>query len=97
MGNALGIAQFGATAATAKPWKGLGPRVLEIVESHDGNAYRAVYTVRFEKALYVLHAFPEEVAIRHPDCEEGRRSRRRTFEDGAERLRGATWQDEALN
>ena len=57
MGNALGIAQFGGTAPTAKPWKGLGPGVLEIVESHDGNAYRAVYTVRFEKAIYVLHAF----------------------------------------
>ena len=48
MGNALGIAQFGGTAPTAKPWKGLGPGVLEIVESHDGNAYRAVYTVRFD-------------------------------------------------
>jgi phage-related protein len=33
---------------------------LEIVESHDGNAYRAVYTVRFEKALYVLHAFQKK-------------------------------------
>jgi phage-related protein len=38
MGNALGIAQFGGTAPTAKPWKGLGPGVLEVVESHDGNA-----------------------------------------------------------
>ena len=37
-----GIAQFGGTAPTAKPWKGLGPGVLEIVDSHDGNAYRAV-------------------------------------------------------
>ena len=60
MGNALGIAQFGGTAPTAKPWKGLGPGVLEIVESHDGNAYRAVCTVRFEKALYVLHAFQKK-------------------------------------
>jgi phage-related protein/predicted XRE-type DNA-binding protein len=60
MGNALGIAQFGGTAPTAKPWKGLGPGVLEIVESHDGNAYRAVYTVRFEKAVYVLHAFQKK-------------------------------------
>jgi phage-related protein len=60
MGNALGIAQFGGTAPTAKPWKGLGPGVLEIVESHEGNAYRAVYTVRFEKALYVLHAFQQK-------------------------------------
>ncbi len=31
MGNALGLAQFGGTAPTAKPWKGLGPGVLEIV------------------------------------------------------------------
>jgi len=60
MGNALGIAQFGGTAPTAKPWKGLGPGVLEVVESHDGNAYRAVYTVRFEKAVYVLHAFQKK-------------------------------------
>ena len=30
MGNALGIAQFGGTAPTAKSWKGLGPRVLEV-------------------------------------------------------------------
>ena len=60
MGNALGIAQFGGTAPTAKPWKGLGPGVLEIVESHSGNAYRAVYTVRFEKAVYVLHTFQKK-------------------------------------
>jgi phage-related protein len=59
-GNALGIAQFGGTAPTTKPWKGIGPGVLEVVESHDGNAYRAVYTVRFEKAVYVLHAFQKK-------------------------------------
>ena len=34
--------------------------MLEIVQSRDGNAYRAVYTVRFEKALYVLHAFQKK-------------------------------------
>jgi phage-related protein len=60
MGNALGIAQFGGTAPAAKPWKGLGSGVLEIVESHDGNAFRAVYTVRFAKAVYVLHAFQKK-------------------------------------
>ena len=60
MGNALGIAQFGGTAPNAKPWKGLGPGVLEIVEAHDGNAYRAVYTVRCERAVYVLHAFQKK-------------------------------------
>jgi len=60
MGNALGIAQFGGTSPTAKPWKGLGPGVMEIVESHEGNAYRAVYTVRFPEAVYVLHAFQKK-------------------------------------
>ena len=50
----------GALSVTAKAWKGLGSGVLEIVESHDGNAYRAVYTVRFEKAIYVLHAFQKK-------------------------------------
>jgi Phage derived protein Gp49-like (DUF891) len=43
-----------------KAWKGLGPGVLEVVESHEENAFRAVYTVRFEKAIYVLHAFQKK-------------------------------------
>ena len=60
MGNALGVAQFGGTAPGVKTWKGLGPGVLELVESHAGNAYRAVYTVRFSKAVYVLHAFQKK-------------------------------------
>ena len=57
MGNALGIAQFGGTAPTVKRLKGLGPGVLEVVESHEGNAFRAVYTVRFEKAIDVSTRF----------------------------------------
>jgi phage-related protein len=60
MGNALGIAQFGGTHPAAKPWKGDGPGVLEIVESFDGNAYRAIYTVRFRNCVYVLHAFQKK-------------------------------------
>ena len=60
MGNALGVAQFGGVAPSAKPWKGLGPGVLELVESNEGNAYRAVYTVRFPEAVYVLHAFQKK-------------------------------------
>lgn len=60
IGNALGIAQFGGTAPPAKPWKGLGSGVLEVVESHDGNACRAVYTIRFDKVVHVLHAFQKK-------------------------------------
>jgi phage-related protein len=60
MGYALGVAQFGAKHPQAKPWKGEGKGVFEIVESHDGNAFRAIYTVRFEGAIYVLHAFQKK-------------------------------------
>jgi phage-related protein len=75
------IAQFGGTAPTAKPWKGLGPGVLEVVESHDGNAYRAVYTVRFEK-VYVLHAFQKK-------SPSGIRPAKRDVDLVAERLKTA--------
>jgi phage-related protein len=46
--------------APERPGRCHGPGVLEVVESHNGNAYRAVYTVRFEKAVYVLHAFQKK-------------------------------------
>ncbi len=60
MGNALGLAQFGGKHPHAKPWKGEGAGVLEIVEAHAGNAYRAIYTVRFPEMVYVLHAFQKK-------------------------------------
>jgi phage-related protein len=47
MGYALGLAQLGGKHSRAKPWKGEGPGVFEIVENHDGDTYRALYTVRF--------------------------------------------------
>lgn len=47
-------------AFSKRDFLGFPAAVKEIVESHDGNAYRAVYTVRFEKALYVLHAFQKK-------------------------------------
>ncbi|NYT25477.1 type II toxin-antitoxin system RelE/ParE family toxin [Alcaligenaceae bacterium] len=60
MGYALGLAQLGAKHPHAKPWKGEGPGVFEVVEEHIGDTYRAVYTVRFEGAVYVLHAFQKK-------------------------------------
>jgi phage-related protein len=60
MGYALGLAQLGGKHPHAKPWKGEGPGVFEIVENHDGDTYRALYTVRFEGAVYVLHAFQKK-------------------------------------
>jgi len=60
IGTALSVAQFGGMHPAAKPWKGSGPGVLEVVENFDGNTYRAVYTVRFQGAVYVLHAFQKK-------------------------------------
>lgn len=60
MGFALGLAQLGAKHPGAKPWKGEGPGVLEVVEDHRGDTYRAVYTVRFAGGVYVLHAFQKK-------------------------------------
>jgi phage-related protein len=60
MGYALGVAQLGGKHPKAKPWKGQGPGVFELVENHDGNTYRAIYTVRFAEVVYVLHAFQKK-------------------------------------
>ena len=61
VGFALYQAQLGRKHVSAKPLRGFkGAGVLEIVESHVGNAYRTVYTVRFRLAIYVLHAFQKK-------------------------------------
>ena len=60
MGNALGLAQFGGKHPSAKPWKGQGSGVFEVVEDYDGDTYRAIYTVRFKEVVYVLHAFQKK-------------------------------------
>lgn len=60
IGYALGVVQLGGHPPSAKPWQGLGPGVFEIVESDRAGTYRAVYAVRFEKAIYVLHVFQKK-------------------------------------
>ena len=60
LGYALSVVQFGGYPPSAKPWKGLGAGVHEIVEDDEAGTYRAVYTVRFRKAVYVLHAFQKK-------------------------------------
>lgn len=60
-GFALHMAQHGGKHPQAKPLKGFGSAgVLEIVEDDDGSTYRAVYTVRFGNAVYVLHCFQKK-------------------------------------
>ncbi len=60
VGYALSAAQYGGKHLDAKPWKGDGAGVFEVVEDHRGDTFRAVYTVRFEEAVYVLHAFQKK-------------------------------------
>jgi phage-related protein len=61
IGHALFAAQEGKTDPAAKPLRGFGgASVVEIVASHHGNAFRAIYTVRFQDVIYVLHAFQKK-------------------------------------
>jgi phage-related protein len=61
IGFALRQAQLGGKHRDAKVLKGFGGAgVLEIVDDHDGDAYRAVYTVKFAGAVYVLHTFQKK-------------------------------------
>ncbi len=60
LGFALYQAQAGLKHRDAKPLKGLGSGVLEVVSRHDRDTYRAVYTVRFKAAVYVVHAFQKK-------------------------------------
>src|SRR6202047_1335263 len=82
IGTALSVAQFGGKHPSAKPWRGEGPGVFEVVEDHRADTYRAVYTVRFERAVYVLHAFQKK-------SPSGIKTARRDVDLVAERLKTA--------
>jgi len=72
IGYALYEAQKGNKHPSAKPLHGFGgASVLDIVEDHDGDTYRAVYTVRLAGRVYVLHAFQKKskTGIKTPKAE----------------------------
>lgn len=61
IGTALHEAQLGGRHDHAKPLSGFGgASVLEVMDDYDGDTYRAVYTVRFKAAVYVLHVFQKK-------------------------------------
>lgn len=61
VGYALYLAQVGDKHPHTKPLKGFGGAgVLEVVAQDDGNTYRAMYTVKFKDAVYVLHVFQKK-------------------------------------
>lgn len=71
LGFALFIVQLGGTPELAKPWKGNGSGVYELVGDYRGDTFRAVYTVRMGDAVHVLHAFQKKsksgIATPRPD------------------------------
>ncbi len=73
LGVALFVVQSGGMPASAKPWKGLGSGVYELVDDYLGDTFRAVYTVRIGDAVHVLHAFQKKsrsgIATPRPDVQ----------------------------
>lgn len=73
-GHALDFAQRGDKHDAAKALKGFsGAGVLEIVEDDRGGTYRAVYTIKFKEAVFVLHVFQKKskhgIATPKPDMD----------------------------
>ncbi len=89
LGFQLYLAQTGQHPSSAKPLKGLGSGTVELVDDFDGDAYRAVYTVRFGDVVYVLHAFKKKskrgVKTPQPDIDLVKRRLRDAERDYAER------------
>ncbi len=83
MGYALFVAQQGGKHRDSKPLNGFGGAgVVEVVKDHRGDTFRAVYTVRFAGAVYVLHAFQKK-------SKTGRETTQRDMELIQQRLREA--------
>lgn len=61
IGFALYLAQAGEKHEGAKPLHGFGGAgVLEVIANHEGDTYRAVYTVRLAHWVYILHSFQKK-------------------------------------
>jgi phage-related protein len=83
IGYALYVAQRGGRHRDAKALSGFGGAgVVEVIKDHRGDAFRAVYTVRYAGAVYVLHAFQKK-------SKTGREMPRRDMEAIRQRLREA--------
>jgi phage-related protein len=83
MGFALYIAQRGGKHQDAKVLSGFGGAgVIEVIKDHRGDTFRAVYSVKYLEAVYVLHAFQKK-------SKSGRQTPRRDIELIKQRLREA--------
>ena len=58
--DALMMALMGKTHVDAKPFKYHGSGVFEVVGDYEGNAYREIYTARYEEVIFVIHVFQKK-------------------------------------
>ena len=58
--DALAVAAEGGMSARAKPFKGVEGGVFEIAARHRGDAFRAIYAVKIDVDLWVIHAFQKK-------------------------------------
>jgi phage-related protein len=65
MFDALTIAAEGALSGKAKPFKGIDGGIFEIALRHRGDAFRAIYAVKIDIDIWVIHAFQKKVGFRH--------------------------------
>jgi len=91
VGFELYLVQTGQHPPSAKPLKGLRSGTIELIDDFEGDTYRAVYTVRFHDAVYVLHAFKKKSKrgreTPRPDVELIKRRLRDAEFDHAERFK----------
>jgi len=60
-GYALSLAQSGLRHSSTTILQGFGGSgVIEIIENNQGGTYRAVYTVKYVQAIFVLHCFQKK-------------------------------------
>jgi phage-related protein len=84
IGFALYQAQIGNKHVNAKPMKGLGPGIFEIISDYRSDTFRAVYMVKLGNKVYILHAFQKKsksgIATPRPDIERIRQRLKRAVE-----------------
>lgn len=89
-GFELYLAQTGQHPPSAKLLKGFDSGTIELIDDFDGDTYRAVYTVRFSEAVYVLHCFKKKskrgVKTPQTDIDLIRRRLKTAAQDQAERF-----------
>ena len=90
-GFELFLVQTGQHPPSAKPLRGLGSGTVELIDDFEGDSYRAVYTVRFHEAVYVLHAFKKKskraIATAKRDIDLIKRRLREAETDHAKRFK----------